>query len=481
VITLSRAVQFPRVVSLPAPRLGATQSALAAAALLWAAAIGAALAFQMQLGVGLLLAVCYGPIALYRPDVGVMLFVPMIFLEALPALNLGGKAGGLVIAVAWFGTARRGDIDVVGFVKRNRRMVEVLVVLLLWFSLSAAWAKSSSAVGGDLWRWFAVALLFVVVATTLDAERAIKGAVAAFVAGAVLSVVVGYASGMVDTGSSFAHSAQPSRLDGGVGDPNFLAAGVVAALVLAVGLMIVWRGVITRWLILSGCAVLAFGLAASQSRGGLVAAVAVLLAALAVFKGQRIYVAAATLVLVGVLAGFLSTTPDGLQRITSLDPNGGSGRQDLWTVAWRITEDHPLAGAGLNNFETVAGDYTRRPGVLTSVRNIAEDPHVVHNTYLQVLAETGFVGLALFLAFAGACLRTAWLAARRFAAAGNRDMEALTRAVMVAAIGMLVASFFISAGVDKRTWFLLALGPALLALASRGQEAREAAKLYPAP
>jgi O-antigen ligase len=480
VITLGRSVQFPRAVSIPAPRFGAAQSAVAVAALLWAAAVGAALGFQVQLGIGLLLAVCYGPIALYRPDIGVVLFVPLVFLEALPALNLGGKAGGLVIAVAWVGTARRGRIDVVGFVKRNRRMVEGLVLLLLWLSLTAAWATSPSAVGADLWRWFAVALLFLVVATTLDTERAIKAGVAAFVAGAVLSVVVGYATGMVNTGSSFANAAQPSRLDGGVGDPNFLAAGAVAALVLAVGLMIVWRGVLTRWLVLVACGVLAFGLAASESRGGLVAALAVLIAAFVFFKGQRIYVAAATLVLVGVLAVFLSTTPDAFQRITSVD-NGGSGRQDLWTIAWRISVDHPVAGAGLNNFETVAGSYTRRPGVLTSVRNIAEDPHVVHNTYLQVLAETGFVGIVLFLAFAFACLRAAWVAARRFGAAQNRDMESLSRAVMVAAIGMLVASFFISASVDKRTWFLLALGPALLGLASRGEGAREPTRLYPAP
>jgi hypothetical protein len=73
---------------------------LALSALLLACVVGAALGFQVQLGVGLLLALCYGPIALYRPDLGVVLFIPVVFLEALPALNLGGKAGGLVIAAA---------------------------------------------------------------------------------------------------------------------------------------------------------------------------------------------------------------------------------------------------------------------------------------------------------------------------------------------------------------------------------------------
>jgi hypothetical protein len=43
----------------------------------------------------------------------------------------------------------------------------------------------------------------------------------------------------------------------------------------------------------------------------------------------------------------------------------------------------------------------------------------------------------------------------------------LARAVLVAGVGMLVSGVFISAGVDRRLWALLALGPALLAAARR--------------
>jgi hypothetical protein len=46
-------------------------------------------------------------------------------------------------------------------------------------------------------------------------------------------------------------------------------------------------------------------------------------------------------------------------------------------------------------------------------------------------------------------------------------MEALARAVVVATIGMLVAAFFLSDGVDRRLWILFALGPATLAIAER--------------
>jgi hypothetical protein len=52
-------------------------------------------------------------------------------------------------------------------------------------------------------------------------------------------------------------------------------------------------------------------------------------------------------------------------------------------------------------------------------------------------------------------------------------MEVLSRAVVVATVAMLTASTFISAQIDERLWILLALGPGMLAVASR--QARSAA------
>jgi len=53
----------------------------------------------------------------------------------------------------------------------------------------------------------------------------------------------------------------------------------------------------------------------------------------------------------------------------------------------------------------------------------------------------------------------------------------LARGLVVALAGVLAADFFISAEVSKVTWLLLALGPALLAVAreERGPSANVAA------
>ena len=131
-----------------------------------------------------------------------------------------------------------------------------------------------------------------------------------------------------------------------------------------------------------------------------------------------------------------------------------------------MSGDHPVAGVGLAGFPTEAKNYVREPGNLQFVRLIVDQPHVTHNVYLQQLAETGIVGLALLLAVIGACLAAAERAARRFEALGERALATLARAVGRRDVGFLTASLFISNSTDKRLWIVLALGPALLGAAS---------------
>jgi O-antigen ligase len=94
-----------------------------------------------------------------------------------------------------------------------------------------------------------------------------------------------------------------------------------------------------------------------------------------------------------------------------------------------------------------------------------EDPKLVHNTYLQLLAETGVIGLGLFLALIGMCFVAALRAARAFQRAGSLALAALAQSVVIAQVGFLVSMFFLSIGTDLRLWLLLGLGPALAAIA----------------
>ena len=75
---------------------------------------------------------------------------------------------------------------------------------------------------------------------------------------------------------------------------------------------------------------------------------------------------------------------------------------------------------------------------------ISEKPEIVHNAYLELLVETGIVGLVCFAFVALASMRASWVAAKRFDAIGANGLADLARAVLIATIGMLAAMFFIS-------------------------------------
>ncbi len=432
--------------------------AISVGAVALAVVVGVALAVKLALGVALVFVACYALVLLFAPVWALVGFVPLVFLESVPALNLGGKAAGLLIAASWVGAAVTGRLDIGRVIRPRRRLFECVVALVIWLCLTTLWATDPGAAVGDIWHWVSVALLFAIIATWIPDERTLIWVCAAFVLGAVLSVGVGVASGIEGA------AASDPRLEGGSGDPNFLAAGLVAAIVLAAGVAVAIRHPVGRLACVVAIFVCVFGIAAAQSHGGVLALLGVVLAALLVFKRRRTYVVLLCLAIVAFGAAYFSTTPTAWNRITHVE-NGGSGRGDLWNVAWRVSEAHPVGGVGLSNYEVVAKNYTRQPGALKNVNKIAEKPHVVHNTYLEALAETGVIGLALFLAVAIGSCYTAWEAGRRFEALGDSRMEALARAVMVATIGMMIAAFFLSDGVDKRLWILFALGPATLGIA----------------
>jgi len=161
-----------------------------------------------------------------------------------------------------------------------------------------------------------------------------------------------------------------------------------------------------------------------------------------------------------------TSSPTTWERVRSFD-SGGTGRIDLWTVAWRMSEEHPVTGVGVNNFRSQSSQYVLEPGSIDEAGLIVGRPHVVHNVYLQLLAETGIVGLGLFVVVIGAALSATWRAAVRLEAADEKTGASLARAVLIAQLGALSASVFLSNGYDKRIWLLFALGCVMLGIAER--------------
>lgn len=427
------------------------------------------MAIRVSLGLAAVVALLYAPLIFLDLPLGLTLWTPLTFLESLELPWSGPAVISVLLLAAWIGTLSATRQARAAVFANQRWVLWSVVLYLLWITFSVLWSENTGLALEGVEEWLISAVVFVVVATTIANRRYVRAMLWAFVLGGAASVLVGLATtGLAPAPSAIVSSTQAEGrlLAGGVSDPNYLAAGVVAGAVLAGGLFVTSRRTGARVVLAVSIVILILGEVVSESRGGLLAAAGAALTALIVFKRQRLAVGSIIAIVVTVGALFLVAQPSAWQRISHFN-GGGSGRTELWKVAWRVASEQPVIGVGLDNFVTQEAKYVRQPGVLTSVELIAEKPHVVHNQYLEAYTETGIVGFVLLISMMLAFLSCGARAAKVFDARGQPELATLARAVVVAEVSIYVALFFLSDGADQRFWILFGIGAAMLGLASQ--------------
>jgi probable O-glycosylation ligase (exosortase A-associated) len=138
-------------------------------------------------------------------------------------------------------------------------------------------------------------------------------------------------------------------------------------------------------------------------------------------------------------------------RITSIysaeeerDESSGS-RLVLWRIALRIWQDHPIAGVGLENFSPVKEMYLNQVSdIVTSEKIfnlIFNQERRPHGLYPGMLAETGLIGLGLFifLLCRGICCRFPSLFVKD---ESERSLYLQVKGAQSGLIGFAVGAFF---------------------------------------
>jgi O-antigen ligase len=169
-----------------------------------------------------------------------------------------------------------------------------------------------------------------------------------------------------------------------------------------------WR-IITMMIFVASALAMILG----QSRFGLLGVLGALtIAFILLFPNWRLRLLLFTVItMVGILqAGVLLNlfTDDGGVGLSERDERSASQRLAIWSSAWAMIEDYPLTGVGLNNFR------------FTPVRNrypiigydYLKPPHA-HNELLQIGADMGLAGMAVFIGLHGAMLIYLWISYQR--------------------------------------------------------------------
>jgi len=433
------------------------------------AAVGVTAGVSPKYGIALALALAFTVSVFADLTVGVTLFAVLSFLDVL---QVGGaavsftKVAGLLLFLSWFARASTERRATTGrLVSSHPALISCMVGYIGWSALSAAWAFRPGDALATTYRYALDFLLVPIVFSAVRNREQAKAVIAGFIIGAVGSG----AYGIIHATPSSA--LQVGRLTGALGEANQQATVLVAAIALSVGMFgVVRRSPALKLAALVAGAVAFASLVQTESRAGLLSFGCVLLAGL-VFGG-RWRRQAAFLVVLGALAVggyfFVIASNSALNRVTSSDT---SGRSSLWTVAWRAVEAHPLLGVGAGNFQDVSAHYLQTPGLITAAIYIVDIPKVVHNIYLEALADTGIPGLVFVLGIFTATIAAALKAAHIFERLGDRDMELLSRCLILAMVAFMSADFFASELVEKYLWIVIGLCPAMLSVArSQAQE-----------
>ena len=184
----------------------------------------------------------------------------------------------------------------------------------------------------------------------------------------------------------------------------------------------------------------------THSRGAWVAVMLSLILA-GVLKSKKL----AVITVLAIILLFSFSTKSIKERTVSIVTGSGSEmhRTVLWEEAIEIIKDFPIFGCGLNTYSIVAPKYKISGG---------GGGIYPHNSYLQMAAETGLLGLGAFLWIMIAIFKTSWVNLKKI---DNKFYSALLIGLLAGLFAFLAHSFvdthFYSLGLRYLMWFVIGL------------------------
>ncbi|MET0330176.1 MAG: O-antigen ligase family protein [Dyella sp.] len=286
-------------------------------------------------------------------------------------------------------------------------------------------------VGGakdELVKFGPTVIAFFVFAAACTTQRRVIIGMRVFVLCAVVLALHGVEQHQLGVG----WTGVPIGLDGRIqyvgifNDPNDLGMLFAATIPMAFFLRQRGRGIM-RLFWLAVALLLLYGTYLTNSRGAMLA---VLVVAGVYIWYRRGFVTAGVLGVIGLTALKLLSS-----RMQELDAGeeSAAGRVDAWYAGLDMFKSNPMFGVGPGNF-TQYNELT------------------AHNSFVLVLAETGFIGFLIWMAFVGYCF---WMLAavlrHKLESAGDaertkqwQDERAIALTLLLSLCGMFAAAFFLS-------------------------------------
>ncbi|OOG53669.1 O-antigen ligase family protein [Rhodanobacter sp. C03] len=316
-------------------------------------------------------------------------------------------------------------------------ILPIFLLVMLLSDMANGWLGGAAE---QLMKFGPVVIAFFVLATAVSAsQRRVVITFAVFALCAMVLALHGvdqFNNGVGWTGMGLSEDSRIQYV-GIFNDPNDL--GLLFVTTWPMALYLSSRGGFPgRVFWLAGAALLLYGIYLTNSRGAFLAVMVIV----AVYLWRkRGFATSLVLSSIGMMGLMLMKTR---AQDISVDDESAFGRVDAWYEGLHMFLSHPLLGIGAGNF-TDYNDLT------------------AHNSFVLVLAETGFLGYVLWLAFVGysfmmtlrilrnrvdASVQTAIVPAgkaAKLAVDGDLERESgIALTLLLSLCGMFAAAFFLS-------------------------------------
>jgi O-antigen ligase len=143
------------------------------------------------------------------------------------------------------------------------------------------------------------------------------------------------------------------------------------------------------------------------------------------------------------------------------------GRKEKMLTGLAMFRDNPILGVGFANYTDNYWNYAGNLGLEASARNLTSERALrePHSLYIEILAETGLLGILAFLLFFGLIMKNIYQIRKTYRTRGsapNEDWSAWITSTGISILTFLVAGFFLH-GIGFRFIWVLA-GMALSAI-----------------
>jgi probable O-glycosylation ligase (exosortase A-associated) len=375
------------------------------------------------------------PFCLFSPFYGILVWTIVAFLN--PQSFIWGAAGifpwatavGLA-TIAGFLIFSRGWIRRLGSIQ-----VALLAILWIWFTITSINSDYTPLLvhhSFDTWFRFGfvskILLMTLVTIGVVDSFARLRVLVIV-IAGCFAVFVVKSLPFILLTGGTYRVFGPEHSM---IGDNNDfgLALNMTAPLFFFLA-----QTEASRWRYFWGCVFIASipTILFTYSRGALLGLIVVIFLMLLRLK-QRFVIFSVLVVAVAIALLFAPAAWRARMNPEGAMDSSAQERINAWTFSWRLACDYPIAGGG---FETFSPELFQRYAT-----NVA-DVRGPHSIYFGVLAEHGFIGLALYMTLVASCFATTFRLAKWARIQGDLMIEQYANMFRFSLVGFLTSGFFL--------------------------------------